>query len=238
MRDKHMTMRVAAAVLLAPSLLAGCGLREALQAVGSAFSGSSERAVKKIRFTPLVQYPARAYDADGSLQICGEGIQFTARAGWWVPISYSSIWFAEVDEGVFLGIDTLYVYASDGRWTFQVGAQHDATAIANTIRKRAASGPQWTSQPLARYESVRWNSFGHDATGRLAVHAEGIRFEAGPSVVVRVPYSVMWSVDSKEGYWRRDTLHVEAPARTFRFKLPRQTDVTALAGDIRQRAGL
>ncbi len=238
MRNNHMTLRVAVTVLLASSLLAGCGLRDALQAVGSALSGSSERPVEKIRFSPLVEYPARAYDADGSLQICREGIQFSARAGWWVPISYSSIWFAEVDEGVFVGIDTLYVYCSDGRWTFQLGRKHNATAIANKIRKQAASEPKWTSQPLARYERVRWDSFGGDAPGQLAVHAEGIRYEAGPSLLVSIPYSVMWSVDSKEGYWRQDTLYVKAAARMFRFKLPKKADVTALAEDIRQRAGL
>ena len=238
MRNNHMTLRVAVPLLLAASLLAGCSRAKSLQVVSTAASTFVEQPIKKIRFAPLVEYPAREYDADGTLQICAEGIQFAARAGWWVPISYSSIWFAEADEGLFIGIDTLYVYSSDGRWTFQVGRKHDATAIANKIRKQAASGSKWTSQPLARYERVRWDSFGSDATGQLAVHAEGIQFVAGPSLSVSIPYPTMWSVDSNEGYWRQDTLYVKAAARMFRFNLPKQTDVTALAGDIRQRAGL
>jgi len=238
MRNDHMTLRVAVTVLLAPSLLGGCRRGNSLQTVITAASTFGERPIKKIRFSPLVEYPAREYDADGTLQICAEGIQFAARAGWWVPISYSSIWFAEVDEGLFIGIDTLYVYSSDGRWAFQIGRKHDATAIANNIRKRAASGSKWTSQPLARYERVRWDSFGSDTAGQLAVHAEGIRYEAGSGLSVSIPYPAMWSVDSNEGYWRQDTLFVEAAARMFRFKLPKEADVTALAGDIRQRAGL
>jgi len=238
MRNNHMTLRVAVTVLLAPSLLGGCRRANSVQVVSTAASTFIERPVKKIRFFPLVEYPAREYDADGSLQICGKGIQFTARAGWWVPISYSSIWFVEVDEGAFVGIDTLYVYSSDERWAFQLGRKHDATAIANNIRKRAGSGSKWTSQPLARYERVRWDSFGSDTAGQLAIYAEGIRYEAGPSLSVSIPYPAMWSVDSNEGYWRQDTLSVEAAARMFRFKLPKEADVTALAGDIRQRAGL
>ena len=238
MRYNTMTMRVAVAMLVAPILLAGCRRGSSRQAVSTAVSTFGEPTSARIRFSPLVEYPAREYDSDGSLQICTEGIQFAAHEGWWDPISYASIWFVEVDEGAFVGIDTLYVYSSAARWAFQLGKKHDVTAIANDIRKRASPGPTWTHQPLARYEKVRWESFGSDTSGHLAIYAEGIQYVAGPSLLVSIPYPAMWSVDSKESSWRQDTLYVEAAARMFRFHLPRQTDVTALAGDIRWRAGL
>ncbi len=237
MRYNTMTMRIAAAVLLAPSLLAGCR-SSARQAVSPAAMKFGAPARVKIRFTPLVEYPAREYDSRGALQICTEGIQFAAHKGWWVPIPYSSIWFVEVNKGLFAGIDTLYVYCARERWAFQIGKNHNVTAIANNIRKRTTPGPDWTRQPLAQYEKVRWESFASGTSGHLAIHAHGIQFVAGPELQVCIPYTAVQSVDSTEGAWRQDTLVVEAAARTFRFKLPRHSDVTALAGDIRQRAGL
>jgi hypothetical protein len=237
MRYNTMTMRVAAAVLLAPSLLAGCK-SGSLQVVSPAAIKFVEPASVKIRFSPLAEYPAREYDSDGSLQICTEGIQFAAHKGWWVPIPYSSIWFVEVRRGVFVGIDTLYVYCSRERWAFQIGKSHNVTAIAHNIRERTAPGESWTREPVTQYDKVRWETFNPGTSGHLAVYAQGIRYVAGPNLQVSIPYPAMQSVESKEGFWRQDTLWVEAAARTFRFDLPRQSDVTALAGDIRQRAGL
>ena len=237
MRYNTMTMRVAAAGLLAPSLLAGCRISYR-QVVSPAAITFGEATSVKIRFSPMVEYPAREYESDGALQICTEGIQFAAHEGWWVPIPYSSIWFVEVSEGAFVGIDTLYVYCSRERWAFQIGKNHNVKAIADTIRKRTAPAERWTREPLTRYDNVRWESFGAGTNGHLAIHAQGIQFMAGSSLQVAIPYPAMQSVDSKEGTWRQDTLLVTAAARTFRFNLPRHSDVTALARDIRQRAGL
>jgi hypothetical protein len=237
MRYNTMTMRVAATALLAPSLLAGCR-NGSLQVVSPAAVRVSEPARVEIRFSPLADYPAREHDSDGSFQICTEGIQFTAHEGWWVPIPYSSIWFVEVDKGVLAAIDTLYVYCARERWAFQIGKSHDVTAIAENIRNRTSPAQRWTRQPLAQYDKVQWESFGSGASGHLAIHAHGIQYVAGPDILVCIPYPAMQSVKSKEGSWRHDTLRVEAAGRTFGFRLPRQSDVTALAGDIRQRAGL
>ena len=235
---RHNNMPVAVAMLLAPSLLAGWSCGSSRQAASTAAGTFGKSTSTEIRFSPLVEYPAREDDSSGSLQICLKGIQFTAHGAWWCPIPYSSIWFVEVVEGAFVGFDTLYVYSSKKRWAFQIGKKHNVSAIRDSIWKRAGPGPKWTHQPLARYEKVRWESFGSDTSGHLAVYAEGIQYMAGPSLLVSIPYPAMWSVNSKERYWRQDTLYVEAAARMFRFHLPRQTDVTALAADIRQRAGL